>query len=40
MIFDWNNPIGLGLFFLECAGALLMLGTTLWMLSLRATRRR
>lgn len=39
MIFDWNNPIGLGVFFLECTGALLMLATSLWLLSMRVARR-
>lgn len=26
MIWDWNNPVGLGVFFVMCAAALLMVG--------------
>jgi hypothetical protein len=39
MIFDWNNPIGLGLFFMECAAALLMVGAMSLLLSQRIRRR-
>lgn len=33
MVWDWNNPIGLGLFFLMCAGAVMLLGAAVWLLT-------
>lgn len=31
MVLDWNNPVGLGLFFLMVAGSLALLALAAWL---------
>lgn len=33
MVWDWNNPIGLGLFFLMATGAITLLSLALWLIT-------
>jgi hypothetical protein len=37
MVWDWNNPIGLGLFFLMCAATVALLSFSAWLVSRVAT---
>lgn len=39
-MFDWNNPVGLGLFLLEATGSLVLIALTAWLTSRTGKSRR